>query len=124
MVSFVTKAQEIITRLASRTDAETSLTFTSTTYTRDNPWEAPTASSDTEVTATGFVFPPGTRRWNGEMVEANERVVYVAVSDLSGITLGVDTTVTVDSKTFSTEKFNAFPEGDNPALYEIFIGLG
>lgn len=122
--SFVTIAQETIAELAQGTDAETALTFKTIAYTRANPWEAPSASTPTTQTITGFVFPPGTRRWNGELVPDDKRVVYVATADLTGVALGVDTTVTVGSKEFVTDSFNKWPEGDNPALYEVFIGLG
>lgn len=124
VTSFIDLAQEIIAELASETDAETSLAFKSTSYTRSNPWEAPSASTPTTQTITGFVFPPGTRRANGELVPDDKRVIYVAAADLTGVTLGIDTTVTVAGKEFVTDSFNRYPEGDNPALLEIFIGLG
>lgn len=124
MAVFRTMAQRVIANLATNTDAETSLTFKTTTYTRANAWKASTASAETTETVTGFVFPPGTRRYNGELVQENERVIYVAAADLTTITLGADTTVTIAGKDFATTKFNRWPEGDNPALYEIFVGLG
>ncbi|MEM8936043.1 MAG: hypothetical protein AAGC77_06520 [Pseudomonadota bacterium] len=122
--SFIALAQETIAALAADTDAETSLTFTQQTYTRANPWEKGTADTPATDTATGFVLPPGTSRVDGQLVHADERVIYVAAADLTSVTLGADTTVTFDGKTFATEKFNRYPEGDNPALYEIFVGLG
>lgn len=122
--SFVELAQEIIADLAVETDAETSMTFKTVTYTRANPWKAPTASSPTTQTITGFAFPPGTRRFNGELVPENQRLIYIAAADLTDLSLGVDTTVTIGAQEFSTLQFNKIPEGDNPALLEIFVDLG
>ena len=122
--SFVALAQDIIRDMAADTDAESSLNFKTTTYTRLNPWEAPASGVEVEENVTGFVFGPGTRRANGELVEQDSRVVYVAAADLTQTTLGLETTMVVAGKEFVTDRFNRIPEGDNPALYEIFIGLG
>lgn len=121
--SFATLAKETIASLATDTDAETALTFKTTTSTRANPWEKAISESDATQTITGFVFGPGTRRANGELIEQNERVVYFAALDLDAITLGIDTTVSVGGKEFATDSFNRIPDGGTPALYELFIGL-
>lgn len=117
-------AQRLIASLAANTDAETSLTFKTTAYTRANPWEKATASTPTTEIVTGFVLPPGTRRFNGELVALDKRVIYVAAADLTTVTPGLATTVTIAGKEFPTSEYYRWPEGDNPALYEIMVDLG
>lgn len=121
--SFYDLASTIIAEMASETDAETSLTFKTTTLTRSNDWEAPTAETEATETVTGFVFGPGTMRFNGELVPEKSQIIFVAAKDLTTTTLGVDTTVSFAGETYATDRFSGIPGGDNPAVYEIIVGV-
>lgn len=114
--SFDPLATEILAELFTHT-----IKLRRSTFTRANPWEAPTAESVTEQTGLkAAVLGPGTRRYNGELIEADHRVVYV---DKASVTLTVDTetVVVIDDEEHALIMVTGYPEGANASLLEITV---
>jgi hypothetical protein len=118
VLAFQGKATAILAKLY--TDE---IVLTDPSHTRTNPWEDySAANTDGTQTVKAGVMPPGTRRWNGELVEQQELYIIIAAEGLT-ITPDTEKTVTVNSKTYPIERVNGIPMGANPAAYEIFCKL-
>lgn len=118
VASFDAKATAILAKLYTH-----EITLKRTAYTRTNAWEAPTASTDTtEADIKAAVLGPGTRRFNGELVEQDERVVYVDKASITTV-IDTETVIVIDGEDHPVLRVVGFPEGANASAYEIIVRI-
>lgn len=99
------------------------VTFRRSTFTRANPWEAPTAEvSADQVNVKAAVLGPGTQRFNGELVEQDQRVVYVDRASLT-TALDTETMIVIDGEEHPVISFVGYPEGALASAWEIFVRI-
>ena len=116
--SFDAVATEVLAELFTH-----ELDYANFTLTRANPWEAFSASATTTAsTIKSAVLGPGTRRFNGELIEEDRRVVYVDRVSLT-VTPDTGTKITIDGEEHSVLRVVGYPEGALPSLWEIDCGI-